>query len=262
MLLLIPKEILELPKIPIADADDTLDNLFDIRLGLIEDRYFHLTEDSKQPVYFITAKSFTNIPNKKKVSRPSYNELHQLKTLDPTWIASIKSGILQIDNEKKDKGEPGKRSMQKRYIKENRILKQHDFLISIRGEPIGYSLLNMQRLLEYNMVPSHYFVRLSPRYPNKFNLEYLHLIMDQFTKHILGEVFEDLEKSTKQQGKSYAAFNSFSVEELKYQKIKYHSSIEEQNKLTDLYKEQFSKWQLQNLIFDEFEMKIVKTIQE
>ena len=261
MLLLIPKEILELPKIPIADADDTLDNLFDIRLGLIEDRYFHLTEDSKQPVYFITAKSFTNIPNKKKVSRPSYNELHQLKNLDPTWTASILDGTLQIENEKKDKGESGKNSLQKRYIKENRILKQHDFLISIRGEPIGYSLLNIGELLEHKIVPSHYFVRLSPRYPNKFNLEYLHLIMDQFTKHILGKVFEDLEKTTKQQGKSYAAFNSFSVEELKNQKIKFHSQIEQQKKITALYREQFNKWHLQNMVFDQFEENILNTIQ-
>jgi hypothetical protein len=260
MLLLIPRHFLECPHIPEADADDILDNLFDIRLGLIEDRYLHLTNDARQPVYFITGKAFTNIPDFKGKMTFVYNEWEQLNDLDPDWIKSIEDGTMQIKNQEKDLDETGKLSERKGYIKEKRLLRQSDFLISIRGLPRGFSLLKFDQLKKHHIVPSHYFVKLSPRYPGEFNLEYLHIILDQFTKHELVNSFLELQKKTKEIGKSYALFNSFSIENLKKQKIKYHSKLTEQDEIAQMYRKQYEKCHLQNLIFNQFEESIYETI--
>lgn len=256
MLLLIPKHMLECPTIPYADKSDLLGNLFDIRLGLIEDRYLHLTRENKQPVYFITAKSFTDVPNKKREDIYLSNSLEQLKQLDPEWTKLINNNDLAKKNQLKDLDEKGIIDENKSYIKESRLLKNHDFLISIRGEPNGYSLLNIAEIEKYNFVPSHYFVRLNPRYPGNFHMEYLHLIIEQFIKHKLVESFENMRNKTKEMGKSYATFNSFSIEELKEETIRYHSSIEQQMEITAEYRKQFQKWHDQRLLFHQFEYNI------
>ena len=260
MFLLIPRHLLETPSIPETDTTDILDNLFDIRLGLIEDRYLHLTSDKKEPVYFITAKSFTNVPNTKDQLTFVYNEWEQLKNLDPDWTKAIENGNMLKENQEKDLDESGKISERKGYIKENRLLQQHDFLISIRGEPRGYSMLKLDQLKRYNIVASHYFEKLTPRYPGKFNLEYLHIIMEQFAKHKLVDNFKYLQKESRKKGKSYASFNSFSVEDLKDQKIEFHGQIEKQKEIAVLYREQFEKWHKQNLIFNQFEINIFNAI--
>ena len=256
MLLLIPKHMQECSPIPATDKSDLLGNLFDIRLGLIEDRYLHLTKESKEHVYFITAKSFTDVPNKKREDIFLSNSLDQLKRLDPEWTKLISNNELAKKNQEKDLDEKGNIDEKKNHIKESRFLKNHDFLISIRGEPNGYSLLNVTEIKKYNFVPSHYFVRLSPRYPGNFHMEYLHLIIEQFIKHRLVERFEDMRLKTKEKGKSYAAFNSFSIEELKEETLRYHSSIEQQKEITDEYRKQFQKWHDQRLIFHQFEYNI------
>jgi hypothetical protein len=260
MLLLIPRHYLECPTIEPGDLTDSLDNIFDIGLGLIEDRYLHMTKETNQPVYFITAKSFTNVPNKKYEQSFVYNEWEQVKNFNPEWSDAIKNGKMLLDNQLKDIGESGKILESKGYIKENRILKPHDFLISIRGEPIGYSLLKMDEIKSYNIVSSHYFVKLTPRYPGKFNIEYLHIILDQFTKHKLVDLFQELQENKKETGKSYASFNSFSVDELKSMKIKYHSHIEKQNEIAELFRAQFEKWHFQNMIFNQFENTIYNSL--
>lgn len=249
--------LLECPTIPAADKSDILENLFDIRLGLIEDRYLHLTKENKEPVYFITAKSFINVPNKKRDDIFLFNSLEQLKKLDPHWTDLISNNELKKKNQEKDKDDNGNIDEKKSYIKETRLLKNHDFLISIRGEPNGYSLLHVAEIKKYNFVPSHYFVRLSPRYPENFHMEYLHLIIEQFIKHRLVDRFEKVRDKTKEnEKKSYAVFNSFSIEELKGEKIKYHSSIEKQKEITAEYKKQFQKWHHQRLVFHQFENNI------
>jgi len=257
MLILMPRYMLDCPTINVADKSDTLENLFDIGLGLIEDRFLHLTKEKKEPVYFLTAKSFVNVPNKTREDIFLHNSLEQLNVCDPVLIKKIQSGEMATLNYEKDKDEKGNLNEQKGYIKESRLLQNHDFLISIRGEPKGYSLIGLPEIGIYNFVTTNYFVRLSPRSPANFHMEYLHLIVNQFVKHKLVERFQALEdRVSGNKKKTYASFNSFSIEDLKLENISYHSSIKEQMDIMDEYKKQFDKWHLQRLVFNQFEYNI------
>lgn len=261
MLILLPRFMLECPSIAETDKDASLENLFDIRLGLIEERFLHLTKETKKPVYFLTAKSFVNVPNKTREDVFLRNSLQQLNVFDPVLIKKVQSGEMAILNYEKDKDEKGNLNEQKGYIKDSRVLQNHDFLISIRGEPKGYSLIGLPEIGIYNFVPTNYFVRLSPRFPANFHMEYLHLIVDQFVKHKLVDRFQALEdRVTGKQKKTYASFNSFRIEELKLEIINYHSSIKQQMDIVDEYKKQFDKWHLQRLVFNQFEHNIYSAI--
>ena len=254
------EDIEEIMDIPEADKWDTLDNLFDIRLGLIEERYLHLTKEKEEPVYFVTAKSFTNIPEKEKEENAlKLIELRQVKTLLKGWIKALEDGILKVSNDKKDRDESGKILTHKTLIKENRLLNKEDFLISIRGEPRGYSMFHLEELLkEYNIVYTHYFVRLRPRQNYEFDTEYIHLVLEQLTKHQLVTAFQKIlnEKGSK----SYASFNSISIDRLRSTKIKYHSDKNNQLKIVEKYKNEYEKTQKQNLSFYQMEENIYRSI--
>ncbi|MFN6373922.1 MAG: hypothetical protein ACK4YD_02035 [Chitinophagia bacterium] len=248
--------------LPEADKTDTLENLFDIRLGLIEDRYLHLTKEKQEPIYFITAKSFANVPEKERVK--DYNdskliELRQVKTLLSSWIKKLENGILKAENDKKDRDEMGNLLSEKTYIKEKRLLEKEDFLIAIRGEPRGYSMFHLQDVFEnYNIVYTHYFVRLRPRDNFGFDTEYIHLILEQLTKRKLVEEFR---KILADKGlKSYASFNSISIDRLRSTKIKYHPEKETQIKIIERYKNEYDKTQKQNLNFYQLEENIYRSI--
>jgi hypothetical protein len=247
--------------LPEADKKNTLDNLFDIRLGLIEDRYLHLTKEKEEPVYFITAKSFANIPEKER--EKDYNdskllELRQVKTLLKKWIDKLDNGTLKGENDKKDRDEKDKLLSEKTLIKEKRLLGKEDFLISIRGEPRGYSMFHLEDVLEkYNIVYTHYFVRLRPRENFEFDTEYIHLILEQLTKRKLVEEFR---KILEDKGlKSYASFNSISIDRLRSTEIKYHSDKEIQIKIAEKYKNEYEKTQIQNLRFFQLETNIYQS---
>lgn len=250
-------EAIELPE---ADKSDTLDNLFDIRLGLIEDRYLHLTKEKEEPVYFVTAKSFANVPEKEKDhSDLKLIQLRQMKTLLKGWIETLDKGTLKAENDKKDRDETGKLLSHKTLIKEKRLLNKEDFLISIRGEPRGYSMFYLEDILfQYNIINTHYFVRLRPRENFEFDTEYIHLLLEQITKHKLVTEFREVMRDKGY--KSYSSFNSISIDRLRSTKIKYHSDKEIQIKIAEKYKNEYDKTQKQNLNFFQLEENIYRSI--
>lgn len=240
--------------IPKPDKVDRLDNLFDIRLGLIEDRYLHLTQDSEKPVHFITVKSFTDVPEKDK-TQVLGAELSQLKKLDPAWLERLN---LQNENQKVE--EKVVREIKKRVlVKPDSLLAKDDYLISVRGRPIGYSLLNVNELDMYNFVPTHHFIRLRPLKTFTKNKLYAHLILDQLVKFELSVAFESKLKEDNSSS-SYSSFNSVKVEELRNISINYHSDELIQQQVYDLYASKYAEWLTQNLAFEQFQHDIYSSI--
>jgi hypothetical protein len=240
--------------IPKPDKLDTLDNLFDVCLGLIEDRYLHLTKESEMPVHFITVKSFTDVPEKDK-TQVLGAELSQLKKLDPSWV-----GTLNKQNENQKVEEKGLREIKKRVlVKSDSLLAKDDYLISVRGRPTGYSLLNVDELNNYNFVPTHHFIRLRPLKAFTKNIQYAHLLLDQLVKFELSKAF-DSKRIEDNSSSSYASFNSVKVEELRNISINYHSDEVIQTQVYDLYASKYAEWLTQKLAFEQFQQAIYSSI--
>jgi hypothetical protein len=240
--------------IPRPDKMDTLENLFDIRLGLIEDRYLHLTQESESPVHFITVKSFTDVPEKDK-TQVLGAELSQLKKLDPSWLEKLKQ---QSENQRIEG--KGIRDNKKRVlVKSDSILAKDDYLISVRGRPTGYSLLNVNEIETHNFVPTHHFIRLRPLKTFTRNNLYAHLIMNQLVKFELSASFES-KLADENSNSSYASFNSVKVEELRNLSIKYHSDVVVQQQVYEMFASKYAEWFNQNLAFEQFQQDIYSSI--
>ena len=259
MFLLLPA--FDLKEIPDTDAHETMDSLFDIKVGLIEDRYLHLSKDSNEPVYFLKAKSFVDVLEKEKnIYSKYFLSFEKRSRLSTEFLNKIEMGDQKKENEKKDLNEINQLQDNKSYIKKSRILDKNDYLISIRGKPIGYSLYRIEEIDQYHFVPSHYFIRLKPRNPNKFDIEYLHMLLDQLVDCKLVLDFEEIESNMKMQGKSYAQFNSFKLEELREIKFNYYSDINKQKETIQLYKKEYYKCQVAELKFQQLKEMIYQKI--
>jgi hypothetical protein len=206
------------------------------------------------PVHFITVKSFTVVPGKDKIQKLGAG-LTQLKKLDPAWLER-----LNLQNENLKVEEKGVREIKKRVlVKSDSLLTKDDYLISVRGMPTGYSLVNVDEIETHNFVPTHHFIRLRPLKTFTRNIRYAHLLLDQLVKFELSEAFES-KRIEDNSSSSYASFNSVKVEELRNISINYHTDEVVQAKVYDLYASKYEQWHLQNLAFEQFQQAIYSSI--
>lgn len=240
----------------IPDPNESVDlaSIFDIRIGLVKDRYLNRTRDSGEEVHFVTLKSFTNVTGKKEDG--SLNEYFQLSQLDPYWLQSLKNNALNSSSDlHSNRDEP-----ERIPVKDDKVLKKEDYLITIRGMPFGYSLLNNSELETLSLVPTHHLIRLRPLDGNGMYIPYFHLLLDHLVKFKFAKDFNRM--TTKNDGtkESYAKMNSIKVDDLKKQIINYHSKMQDQKKVYESYVEQHTQWQKHNLAFQLYQMKFFNKI--
>lgn len=244
------EEPFEDPGIPKTDKSNTLGNLFDIKLGLIQDRYLNISKDTGSPVHFINLKAFTDVQEKeKKIIKGA--QLTQLNKLGPKFLEEI-----QKSSQKGSKDSMQIRKNKKRLpVKTENLLTKEVFLITVRGMPIGYSLLNINELDTFDFAATHHFIRLKALKSFTTNHSYAHLILNQLVKHDLCDSFENKINSDKSRSE-YASFNSVKVEDLKNVTINYHSDPAVQQQVYELFESKYKQWHYNNLAFENFQSKL------
>ena len=121
MLLLLANNLLvnNLFDLPKGDQNYRLRDLFEINIGLIEDKFNKMTTESKEEVMFINLKASKD--DNSQVSNLTINDYHTRNLID---YKELERKNLPIINDSTKQGVP-----------EDRVLNSSDYLISIRGRP-------------------------------------------------------------------------------------------------------------------------------
>ena len=121
MLLLLLNNLFEMPK---GDQNYRLRDLFEINIGLIEDKFNKMTIESMEEVMFINLKAAED--DNRQISKLTLIDYHTTNLID------------YIELEKKNL--PIKIDSSKLGVPDDRVLTSSDYLISIRGRPKGFSI--------------------------------------------------------------------------------------------------------------------------
>jgi hypothetical protein len=240
-------------KIPDPDKIARLEEIFDIRIGLVKDRYLERTKETGKRVHFINLKSFTDVRGKSK--DPYIIGFEQWNPFDPYWINNLKDEALNSNQTFQNDSTAHDRVP----VKDDKVLLKSDYLITIRGTPFGYSFLNNADVQKFAFVPTHHFIRLRPQDEDNLFLPYFHLLLDHLVEFGFAKEFN---KDVDEKGKKmpYAHLNSIKVEDLKAMQINYHSNFEDQQKVYENYREKYDKWQQSNLAFYQYQMNFFNKI--
>ena len=172
MLLLIPNYFQLTDFFNVKDTKKLyLKDLFDIQIGLLEDKY-ELQEDGL-----------------KKNERFFYLRISSLETADWKSVKSIEDlekNEERLTQKRERAGRADKKSI-KIPLPVNRILTKDDYLITTRGVLRGLSMRNAEKIFtdSVKMVPSHHFMTLRPRgILSDFSIPYLHLILDTLVQSL------------------------------------------------------------------------------
>ncbi len=240
-------------KMPDPDKIARLEEIFDIRIGLVKDRYLERTKETGKRVHFINLKAFTDVRGKSK--DPSIIGFEQWNPFDPFWIESLHAEASNSQNTILNENTAHDRVP----VKDDKVLLKSDYLITIRGMPFGYSFLNNADVEKFAFVPTHHFIRLRPLDEDNLFLPYFHLLLDHLVEFGIAKEFN---KKVEVKGKKipYAHLNSIKVEDLKAMQINYHSNFEDQQKVYENYREKYDKWQQSNLAFYQYQMNFFNKI--
>jgi hypothetical protein len=241
-------------KIPVGNFSCLLGDLFDVNMGIIEDRYQKMTKEGSD-VYVLNLKSFTNNDSVKEtqfINRYDQYNLLDFKKVLSTKGKSDKNSVTFLEDAEKP------------FISEKKLLTKNDYLITIRGQPKGYSILRSYENKEFkgrfpNIVATNHFVRLRPKIVLDMHIPYLHLLLDSIVENQLRNLFEQ-KKENLPKDKKYGVFNSFSVEELKEMQITFSRDVNQQIVTTELFEKNYQKYFDATIYFNEFKEQLNRNI--
>lgn len=237
-------------RIPSGNRLIALDDLFEINIGLMKDAYHPYIQagEGKEQlrVLFITLGSFRKPP------------------LQAAGSEGQPAGFftkLEMDQLIESQKESGKESTAElRSIPSDRLLGPRDYLISLRGVPQGYSMLQWKTVQKENylLAASNHFVQLRPRLTVNAFMPYLHLILDLIVEFHLRADFQ--RRVEAHAGKTYAGLNPFSVRSLRQLKIKLSDNPEiqeqEYKKFSGQYKKAIDAYQHLNKLKNKYFEKL------
>ena len=243
MLLLLLNNLFEMPK---GDQNYRLRDLFEINIGLIEDKFNKMTIESKEEVMFINLKAAED--DNRQISKLTLIDYHTTNLID------------YIELEKKNL--PIKIDSSKLGVPDDRVLTSSDYLISIRGRPKGFSVSKSLDPNKRKLVASHHFIQIRPMaLISHFHLPYLHLLLDIILEMEVHQKFEDKKEEEEINGKKYSAFNSFKVNDFREIKIKITTDVKLQKETFDNFIYQYDKFLNANLEFEKIKESLYKNFQ-
>ena len=245
MLLLLLNNLFEMPK---GDQNYRLRDLFEINIGLIEDKFNKMTIESKEEVMFINLKAAED--DNRQISKLTLIDYHTTNLID------------YIELEKKNL--PIKIDSSKLGVPDDRVLTSSDYLISIRGRPKGFSVSKSLDPNKRKLVASHHFIQIRPMALIKnmnMYVPYLHLLLDIILEVEVLQKFEDKKEEEEIKGKKYSAFNSFKVNDFREIKIKISTDVKLQKETFDNFIYQYDKFLNANLEFEKIKESLYKNFQ-
>jgi len=245
MLLLLLNNLFEMPK---GDQNYRLKDLFEINIGLIEDKFNKMTIESKEEVMFINLKAAED--DNRQISKLTIIDYHTTNLID------------YIELEKKNL--PIKIDSSKLGVPDDRVLTSSDYLISIRGRPKGFSVSKSLDPNKRKLVASHHFIQIRPmawtRNINMF-VPYLHLLLDIILEVEVLQKFKDKKDIEEIKGKKYSVFNSFKVNDFREIKINITTDVKLQKETYDNFIYQYNKFLNANLEFEKIKESLYKNFQ-
>ena len=243
MLLLLLNNLFDLPK---GDQNYRLRDLFEINIGLIEDKFNKMTIESKEEVMFINLKAAED--DNRQISKLTLIDYHTTNLID------------YIELEKKNL--PIKIDSSKLGVPDDRVLTSSDYLISIRGRPKGFSISKSLDPNKRKLVASHHFIQIRPMaLISHMHVPYLHLLLDIILEMEVHQKFEDKKEEEEINGKKYSAFNSFKVNDFREIKINITTDVKLQNETYDNFIYQYDKFLNANLEFEKIKESLYKNFQ-
>ena len=248
LLLNLPEYIIESERFPACDTKCSIASLFDVSMGLIEDRYHHGTKTNPDEwVDFLRIGSFKL--NDEVKNAWNLSDYERRNIVDVVEIKKQKEKKLSAIADDKE----GK--VEKSFIHEKKILTKDDYLFSIRGIPKGYS---MQRSIEHKnmrLVASHHFIQVRPLPGVDLHIPFIHLLFDLIVEFKLNTKF-NVKNVASHEGTKYGVFNSFKIAEIREMEIHIPGNKQEQLMAYDLFIENYNKYMEASLNFNKFKNKI------
>jgi hypothetical protein len=219
----------------------TLDNLFHISTGLLEEKYERFIEynNEQRKVWFLHMGDM--IPS---------NGLIDFENLAQNEEDLINNRL------KREKKKASKKNIIKNGspellpISEKRLIQPTDYLLCVRGVPAGYSMIKSINELKYHKqfenfcaVATHHFIifKLRDNYSN-MNINYIHLILDSVVKNELLDLYNNKKNGlvSKNSNKLATSNNNQGViitgiKEIKDIKVKIFKRLEKQDELVTLH---------------------------
>lgn len=226
-------------------------DLFDVNLGMNEDKYTHFTKDTKSEVMFVKLSSFKeDFKGKHALARFQYKFLH---TLNPETLIG------------KQKKQDSDLSGSKRLIDipEKKIILENDYLLSIRGSLKGYSMLENSKLLDgINLVSSNHFIHLRPRKMSldQMYIPYLHFALDLLVEKKLNENYRQIKEMKDAEGVKQSAYNSLKVEDLKNMELSIYKDKEKQVEVYNNLMQEYEKFLEASLGLEDFKNVTAKNL--
>jgi len=243
MLLLLLNNLFEMPK---GDQNYRLRDLFEINIGLIEDKFNKMTIESKEEVMFINLKAAED--DNRQISKLTLIDYHTTNLID------------YIELEKKNL--PIKIDSSKLGVPDDRVLTSSDYLISIRGRPKGFSISKSLDPNKRKLVASHHFIQIRPMaLISKMYVPYLHLLLDIILEVEVFQKFKDKKEEEEIKGKKYSVFNSFKVNDFREIKINITTDVQLQKETYDNFIYQYNKFLNANLEFEKIKESLYKNFQ-
>jgi len=215
----------------------TLDNLFHITTGILEDKHERFIEhnNDQRKVWFL------------HMGDMRAND----GLIDFENLAQNESDLInnRLKREKKkiaSKKDTNNDSIDLIPITEKRLIQPTDYLLCVRGVPAGYSMIksmnelkNHKQFENFYAAATHHFIifKLRDNYSN-MNINYIHLILDSFVKNELLDLYNS--KKNGLETKNLNIINQVSViitgiKEIKDIKVKVFKRLEKQDELVILH---------------------------
>jgi len=224
MLLLLLSDLKDVSDLPNQTRLCKIEDLFEVSVGVLEDRCSKTIKNLKEPLIFLRASSFDE--NGVLVDLQKLNAINKsIKTkrnskLDLFSSSAIDENLITLGIKK--------------------ILKSEDYLIYTRGIPKGFSLLKSNQIDKINAVANHQFVCLRPRTDiQEIHVPYLHFILDLLIENEFKAMYDY--KLKKFDGK-YGLFNSISTKEIRNIELEISDSKESQIKIYNRYNEIYNAY--------------------
>jgi hypothetical protein len=221
----------------------TLDNLFHISTGLLEDKHERFIEhnNDQRKVWFLHMGDMRANDGLIDFENLAQNESDLINN-------RLKRGKKKIASKKDTNND----SIDLIPITEKRLIQSTDYLLCVRGVPAGYSMIkSMNELKKYKRfenfcaVATHHFIifKLRDNYSN-MNIHYIHLILDSIVKNELLDLYNNKKNGlvSKNSNKLATSNNNQGViitgiKEIKDIKAKVFKRLEKQDEIVSFHNE-------------------------
>jgi hypothetical protein len=191
-----------------------ISDLFQLSTGLIQSRYHNRVAESNLSVRFLSLGDF------------DYDE-NRIKNEDE----------LNILNRSKLKSE-SQTSSKKTEIPFDKVLRSTDYIINMRGEPKGFSMVEALNIVhDLNYVLANQFYILRPNKDIPYSIPYLHRLLDLVVIPELKRVYyqkkDELKEKKRKDSSDKISFNSFTMSDLSEISFNILVDVADQEKIID-----------------------------